>query len=221
MGLTIHFELRLPGSTTESEVDATLGRLRAQAERMPFDFVAPFGFGSTMVNGMDLLEIITDGICEPLEGDVPPMFGDASTARAIITMPGDGCEPAHFGFLRRTSEDGVGSEWFWRCHCKTQYASNVSDEHFVDTHLRVITLLDYAVSLGIQVWVGDETGYWDHRDSAKLLASLAMMNHLMAEFAGRLADALGPERNVEAPIFEHPHFEHLEMGEDLGHGPIH
>ncbi|MEO7455241.1 MAG: hypothetical protein ABIY52_03210 [Gemmatimonadaceae bacterium] len=213
MGLTIHFELRLPGSTPESEVDLRLGRLREQAEKMPFEFVAPLAFGQATINDSDFLEIITSLIAEPMEGDIPPMSGDPSTTRAMLLSPGDGCEPAHFGFLRRSDESGAESEWYWRCHCKTQYASNVSDEHFVSCHTMLVELLDYAITLGIQVTVHDETDYWEHRDQVKLLESLSAMNHLMAAFAGRLADLMGPERSLEASIFEHPRFEHLEMGE--------
>ena len=44
------------------------------------------------------------------------------------------------------------------------------------------------------------------------------MNRIMAHFAGALHDAISPEHSVQAAIFEHPDFEHLEM-EPVDGGP--
>ncbi|MEP6766977.1 MAG: hypothetical protein ABJB66_21850, partial [Gemmatimonadaceae bacterium] len=63
------------------------------------------------------------------------------------------------------------------------------------------------------VVVRDEAQYWETRDEAQLLASVRQMNRLVAGFAGRLSDALGEAHDVRAPIFDHPRFERLEMGE--------
>jgi hypothetical protein len=37
------------------------------------------------------------------------------------------------------------------------------------------------------------------------------MNRIVAPLAGALSDRLGAHHSVEAPIFEHAEFEHLEM----------
>jgi len=39
------------------------------------------------------------------------------------------------------------------------------------------------------------------------------MNQLVARIAGRLSDAMGDSGQLQAPIFTHPRFERLEMGE--------
>ena len=39
------------------------------------------------------------------------------------------------------------------------------------------------------------------------------MNRLVARIAGKLSDAMGPSHEVDAVIFDHREFEHLEMGE--------
>jgi hypothetical protein len=49
-----------------------------------------------------------------------------------------------------------------------------------------------------------------------LLREVHSMNRIVAAFAGRLSDVLGGEHRLEAPIFAHPNFEHLEMGEGEG-----
>ena len=57
----------------------------------------------------------------------------------------------------------------------------------------------------------DEGEYWETRDDDVLLKALRRSSQALAALAGKLRDE-GLE--VEAPIFEHPRFEHLEMGED-------
>ena len=96
-------------------------------------------------------------------------------------------------------------------YCKTQYASVVSDDHLITCHTALVALLDHAIALGVDVEVLDETGYWESRDSAVLVESVHKMNQLVAKLAGGLSDAM--DGRVEASIFEHPRFEHLEMGE--------
>ncbi|MEO7998933.1 MAG: hypothetical protein ABI852_15890, partial [Gemmatimonadaceae bacterium] len=105
---------------------------------------------------------------------------------------------------------GADADWFWYCCCKTQYASTVSEAHFIACHTSLVQMLDRAVKCGIDVVVHDEAQYWETRDNAQLVASVRKMNTLVAGFAGRLSDALG---DVRAPIFDHPRFERLEMGE--------
>ena len=59
----------------------------------------------------------------------------------------------------------------------------------------------------------DEGQYWETRDEARLITNVQKMSKIVAAFAGRLSDALGDAHDVRAPIFDHPRFERLEMGE--------
>lgn len=63
----------------------------------------------------------------------------------------------------------------------------------------------------------DEGHYWETRDTARLLSEVASMNHLVARFAGAFSDVTkhDPAHDVQmhTPIFHHPRFEHLEMGD--------
>jgi hypothetical protein len=124
--------------------------------------------------------------------------------------PGRESEAAIIGFIRRLDMARGVDDWFWYCACKTQYASLVSEQHLVTVHTALISVLDHAIELGVEVDVQDETGYWETRDVAVLIDSVRNMNALIARFAGALSDAIEPAK-VEAPIFEHPDFEHLEM----------
>jgi hypothetical protein len=83
----------------------------------------------------------------------------------------------------------------------------------------LVQLLDHAITLGIEVDVYDETHYWESRDSRRLIAEVHAMNRLVARVAGQLSDAMGEAQQVRAPIFEHPRFERLEMGEDDAGAP--
>lgn len=148
----------------------------------------------------------------PFDGE-DRLTGDASSARGFLAHPGAGSEPATFGLLRRADGDGVPREWFWYCACKTQYAAVQGDDHLVACHTSLVALLDHAIALGIDVIVRDETHYWETRSAERLIEEVRAMNRIIASFAGALSDAMGPAHAVQAPIFEHPRFERLEMGE--------
>jgi len=214
MGLTLHYELRLPASTSSDDVGQVLAALHARAASLPFarvtDLTGPSSRGNGAIEAW--LEFFGLLIAEPYDDDSPRMPGDIETAQGFLVDPGEGCEPATFAFMRRADEAGGHQEWFWRCFCKTQYASIVSDQHFVTCHTALVSLLDRAIELGIDVVVHDETPYWETRDEKQLVAELHRMNHLMAAFAGEISDALGPAHDVQASIFAHPRFERLEMG---------
>jgi hypothetical protein len=117
--------------------------------------------------------------------------------------------------MRHRSLDGKHEEWFWWCGCKTQYASLISDDHLVTVHTSLVAILDYAIELGFDVVVRDETGYWESRSAQALIAEVHKMNRIVAKLAGALGDALGDalghDHSLQAPIFEHRQFEHLEM----------
>jgi hypothetical protein len=90
----------------------------------------------------------------------------------------------------------------------------LSDAHLIACHTTLIDMLDHAIQLGFAVDVYDETQYWETRDTSRLVVEVHAMNQLVARFAGRLSDAIGEGHAVHAPIFEHPRFERLEMGDD-------
>lgn len=227
MGLTIHYTLALPPDTPALVVTNRVGRLRATALRIGFAQVGPlvrttagqslaeafgprdalahwFRFSAAM--HLDERDPITGGLTDAL----PEAVG-------FTVHPGRGSEAATFGVARvppadapRTPARGVHLVWHWRSACKTQYASAVGKEHFVRCHTSLVSLLEAARRLGFRVTVLDEGGYWETRDSSRLVAEVERMNRIMARFAGAVHDAIGDAVRVEGPIFEHPEFERLE-----------
>lgn len=192
-----------------SEHAERLASLRWWAELVAAPFVAtPF-----VVDEGDAVDAV-DAVADADGADDPPLAGDPTTAQGFFVHPGRGCETATFGFLRRTAATGAPADWYWQCSCKTQYASAVSDAHLIACHTALVRLLDHAATLGIAVAVYDETHYWESRDVSRLVSEVHTMNQLVARVAGRLSDALGSTGDLQAPIFEHPRFERLEMGED-------
>jgi len=218
IGLHLNYELRLPATTPRDVVIATLTNLHAFAQTLTLDALSPLlverGDPIDEPDRLASLRFWAPIIAEPYDEDVPPLTGDPQTAQGFFVHPGRRCETASFGLLRRADSRGEHAEWFWRCSCKTQYASIVSDAHLIACHTALVQLLDHAISLGINVEVYDETRYWETRDTARLVAEVHTMNQLVARFAGRLSDAIGEGPDVQAPIFEHPRFERLEMGDD-------
>ena len=204
-------------STQRDAVARKLTDLHAFAQTLGCDDVSPvlIEHGGPIVDGdrLNALRFWAEIIAAPWDEDVPQLTGDTDSAMGFLVNPGRGCETAHFGFLRRADTNGAHAEWFWRCSCKTQYASTVSDEHLVACHTALVRVLDHAISLGINVDVDDETHYWDTRDESRLVDEVHKMNQIVARFAGRLSDEIGEGKDVQASIFEHPRFERLEMGD--------
>lgn len=218
MGLHLNYELRLPARTSEREISDILDKLRDYASSLPFDQVSPVAdAGDPDVPPVDrwqaTIRLHASLVAEPFDEDKTPYYGDIASAQGFLINPGEGSESAPFGFMRRADVVGTQVDWHWQCFCKTQYASTVSDAHLVTCHTSLVKMLDRAIDLGIEVQVLDETHYWDTRDEQTLIEEVHKMNRLIAMFAGQLSDALGEEKNVVAPIFSHPRFERLEMGE--------
>ncbi|MEO7359911.1 MAG: hypothetical protein ABI120_06260, partial [Gemmatimonadaceae bacterium] len=162
----------------------------------------------------EILRFWASIVAEPPEDDADALTGDANSAMGFFVQPGGGCEVASFCLLRRLDATGENADWFWYCFCKTQYASTVSEDHFIACHTVLVQMLDAAIACGFEVVVDDEGHYWETRDTAQLVDSMRKMNTSVAGFAGRLSDALGDAHDVRAAIFEHPRFERLEMGEE-------
>lgn len=221
MGLTLHFQLRLPSDTSRDDAASLLHRLRDAATATAVEHVSPvvdLSVGETnFPDGDDgrpwrIIQFIAEFAADvSFDDDEAQFSGDPVSAMGFVVDPGQGAETATVGLMRRRDETTAADEWFWWCACKTQYASNVSDEHFVKVHTALVTILDAAVGLGFAVDVHDEGGYWESRSTNALVAEVAKMNRLMAKFGGALSDALGDEHEVVAPIFAHRSFERLEM----------
>jgi hypothetical protein len=216
MGLHLNYELRLPVSATE-EVETVLVGLRDFALALPFKSVTeiyrpePGRFDSRRGG----LRFLASVIAKVSVDDNPPLIADIDLVRGFSVIPGSGCESAAFAFMPRADQSGKHRDWFWYSSCKTQYASVISDAHLVACHGGLVKLLDHAIEIGVSVVVRDETRYWETRDEQRLISEVHNMNRIVAALAGNLSDHEGVANGrVHAPIFRHPRFEHLEMGQD-------
>jgi len=217
MGLHLNFELRLPASTLAEAATSLLNQLRDFALTQPFEHVSAllspeFDVSDDTGQERSLLQRWARVISRPHDEAECQLVGEPNSARGFVVWPGERCEPAVFAFLLRADSTGVPIEWFWHCCCKTQYASLISDAHLLTCHLSLVRVLEHAIGLGLDVVVRDETHYWETRDEARLLSEVHSMNQIVARFAGLFSDKVGSEHQVNAPIFEHPRFERLEMG---------
>ena len=69
-----------------------------------------------------------------------------------------------------------------------------------------------GLSLHYRMTLPGKTPVSDVRARLTALRDFASnMNRLMARFAGALSDHFGDEHDLQAPIFDHAEFEHLEM----------
>jgi len=223
MGLTIHYSLKSAARTDDAR--QLVECLRQRALDLPVTAVS------------SLIELAgTDCDFNKLPEDSPNRWlliqasEDVQRDNRFVMVPpkrliafnvevGDGCEPANFGlcqypgtvdFCGKTVRTKL-SGWRWRSFCKTQYASNPNSggvENFLRCHLSVVTLLDYAKTLGILEDVSDEGDYWIKRDMKALAQEVGEWNEMIAAGAGKLKDLLGT--GVESPITAYPDFEHLE-----------
>jgi hypothetical protein len=230
MGLTIHFDLGLSATTPRDEVVDRLDKLRSAATFLSFAHVGPLvstSAGETLGGGDDpdvqlerwfrlgawLQNELGGGSFDGAGESLPDAIGFAVAV-------GADSEPATFGLAWLPPRDEHFNTlyheppvWRWHCACKTQFASNHGDEHFLHCHTTLIALLDKAVELGFQVEVSDEGDYWETRDVSDLLAQVHLMSRIIARMAGAMHDAIGHEHKVDSPIFDRRDFEHLEMEE--------
>lgn len=221
MGLCLNFELRLPPDRSRADIIETLERLHRFATALPVRRVTPVclfereraepssfwgseRFENFFHEWASILAIPSD------DGPTAGMNWDADSAAGFVMALGKGCEAAPVGFLRGRNDHGTRAEWFWYASVKTQYASVVSDEHLVTCHTALVSLLDYAIEIGVDVVVRDETGYWPSRNVATLIDEVHKTNRIVAKLAGMMSDAI-TQHHVGSAIFRHPDFEHLEM----------
>lgn len=152
MGLTIHFRLH---SDAASPADARrlVERLRQRALDLPLTKV-----GKIVERVGADCDITNCRLADrPLLGTAVQFLIDGETGHPVepthvigfSTLPGDGCEFAHFGLARYPATikvEGLDrptglSGWNWTAHVKTQYASNPSlgdTKNFLACHLAVI-----------------------------------------------------------------------------------
>ena len=210
MGLHLNYELRLPPSASVAAVENVLVGLRDFALALPFKSVTEIyrpepGRCDSRRGGLRFLASVI----------AKAFVADIDLVRGFSVIPGNGCESAAFAFMPRADQRGKHADWFWYSSCKTQYASVISDDHLVACHGGLVKLLDHAIALGVSVVVRDETHYWETRDEQRLITAVHDMNRIVAALAGKLSDHAGVVNGrVQAPIFGHPRFERLEMGQD-------
>jgi hypothetical protein len=81
--------------------------------------------------------------------------------------------------------------WVWYSFCKTQYASNVSLEHFLKCHWTVCALLKEAEKLGILAEVNDEGDFWGKWDYAALSKEVVTWNDNIRGMLHQITSSLG------------------------------
>lgn len=226
MGLTIHYDLKTK-LTKPQAVRQLVEAIRQHALDLPFKEVGEVQQFDGPDTGWDdkndpdrWLKIQSAG---HVSDDRTHYTIPAVSIVALSTFPGDGCEPANFGFCKypayfKTDKGRKATKlggWRWHSFCKTQYASDQTCggvENFLRCHLAVIKLLDFIKQTGmVEVEVSDESDYWTHRDMKKLVQEVGEWNELIAGFASELRSTADSEgKSIQAPITSFPNFEHLE-----------
>ena len=226
MGLTIHYRLTTE-LTNPKDVRQLVETIRQHALDLPFKEVGDvkeFKGDETDFRSGDekdrWLKIQSSGYVAAGRGmlAVAPLH-----VIALPTWPGEGCEPANFGFCtypaffpappkgKRVPTRLTG--WRWTSFCKTQYASDPKAggvQNFLRCHLCVVKMLDFIKQTGlVTVEVKDEGEYWKKRDLLALGKEVSEWNDLVAGLVSEFrTEAEG--KSIEAPITGFPSFEHLE-----------
>ena len=218
MGLTIHYTLQLDGTHTLTEGKALVAKARAFAREQNVPDVTPLiRVEPDFIMGIHWLPLPDAKGAEATQAEVPPQEGWVFSVNL-----GEGSEWLMTGLCRypstiehrgRLLPTQVGQGWRLQFFCKTQYASEHGWENFLRCHRTAIALLAFWQTLGVQVRITDEGGYWPDGSEQSLREKLDEMNGLCAAFAGALKDtanAAGTSILTEAPILKHPRFELLE-----------
>ncbi len=214
MGLTIHYEF-YSASRSRSRILDIVTRLRERALSFPFDSVGKL----TQACCQD--RVLNRDMDDPkrilmLTSSAYIMRHDRlysvepQEVIGFITQPGDGCEPARFGFCRyptrievldpdtgamRTVTTGLPG-WRWSTFCKTQYAADLhcgGIRNFLNCHLSVIGVLDCAEELGILASISDESDFWDNRDLESLADVVGDWDRNCADLVERFNQVLRPK----------------------------
>jgi hypothetical protein len=230
MGLTFHYDLKTDLKNAK-DVRQLVEAIRQHALDLPFaevEEVKEFKGAEAAFEDRqdpDRFLKITSAIVVP---DGLNLYGiRPSHIIAFLTMPGEGSEPAIFGFCKYPAEATLPSGnpmatdkegWCRSAFCKTQYASDPrcgGVENFLRCHLAVVKLLDFIQQTGLAtVEVEDEGGYWTNRSVEALAKEVVRYNEIVAAAIGAFRDSF-EGKMIEAPITGFPTFEHLEAkGQD-------
>lgn len=229
MGLTIYYRLRAPEGCDPGEV---MEKLRQAALDLPVKEVSDKVFHLVgqacnyqslgrdhplrwaLIQAQDWADEVEPGTGGKVSLSVAPL-----ELYVFSVWPGEGCEEANFGLARYPDRIGWngrvvqvpdGGVWRWRSFCKTQYASNVSIEHFVRCHVAVCCLLREAEKLGILQEVHDEGHFWDTWDIGALAREVSKWNTFIAGMAKALEES---GLSFSAPIMANPEYPVLrELG---------
>lgn len=225
MGLTIHYKLATK-LTSPRDVRQLVETMRQFALDLPFQEVSDIKEfkGEDIEDGSrddpDRWLKIQAGAY--LEADRRVYTVTPKHIIAFETQPGEGSEPANFGFCKFPAfipgHEGKRvatklSGWRWKSFCKTQYASDPKCggvENFLRCHLSIVKLLDFIQkSELVTVEVSDEGRYWEDRNLEALVKEIGDWNVFIAGMTSVIrSQAEG--MTVEAPITGFPNFEHLE-----------
>jgi hypothetical protein len=197
MGLTISYTL----STNRKPAEALLLRMVEQTAQLARKIGCPEVQGP-QAGGPDHWKMwkLPDGSTtgEPVS---------ALEGWSVCVLPGEGCETAQFGLCRYPGIKG----WKLTSWCKTQYAARHGIQHFLDSHRRVICLLDLWRDFGVKLDVCDEGEFWQSRSIEQLVRRVGVYDRMVAAVAGALKDqTLQGDSPVKAEILNDSRFERLE-----------
>lgn len=226
MGLSIHIHTHAPASLNSEEAHSLVARWHAVAETLAAEGRVDRVFELSNETA-DLDQFATAWLSVPVPGDPDTCTGVAvepTDGWIFLVQLGAGSEPLVLGLCRYPAtvkapggeawlSSGKDGGWHFLASCKTQYASLHGWESFRRCHLAAVDLALAGQTLGLEVRVEDEGGYWPGRNEVALRASVERLNRLVAGLAGALKDASddsGNSPSVESPILEHPAFERLE-----------
>jgi hypothetical protein len=172
MAITIHWELR---AKDQDQAQAALEAVRAKAEELQF---AKLGNIVNLTDYMNKTEeewvemckngdISRDRLFALVKGRIPmfdgsqPWTENPETLLYLFLAYGRGTEGMSVMFGKSKHFD---DEWGSRCFCTTEFSANR-----VAAHKAITAILDVLNGMGLVFYVKDDTGYWDHRDSDKML----------------------------------------------------
>jgi len=234
MGLTVSYRLALPEGRSPLEVLERIRRLALDLPVGGVTEMQHFAGAQCDIDVVGPADpwhwpLIT-ALGVPVEvppPDVRSYFFDTDTLRGHMVPavemhvfsvdPGAECGSALFGLARYAVPvtelySGQGDPppvtpaggWAWRGFCKTQYASNVSEAHFLRCHLSLIALLERAREVGCLTRAGDDGRFWESRDVPRLLRELRQMNAFVAAGVMALGSIPGLKPVGQAPVERHP-----------------
>ena len=226
MGLSVHVHVHAPASLDEPAVHAIVTRWHAVAETFADEGRVDRVFELSNETA-DLDQFATAWLSVPVPGDPDTCIGVAvapTEGWIFLVQLAKGSEPLVLGLCRYPAtvkapggeawlSSGKDAGWHFLASCKTQYASLHGWDSFRRCHVAAVDIALAGQTLGLEVRIEDEAGYWPGRNEVALRAAVERMNRLVAGLAGALKDAeddSGKGLSVESPILEHPAFERLE-----------